>query len=368
MPSHGWLYLALTMEPDTHSEEGSFPEEPRGDGAASPAATGRRRRVPAPVLFVGGTGRSGSHIVARLVTKTRDYSLIPVECRFHSDEDGFPGLLAGKVSKEHFVRRLRGRWWKGFQTDRFRGLHKVVPRERFDRAVEAFDERFDSDPEGACRQLFFDLLQDVRRKPQAKSTPGIVEQSTDNVAQAATLLRLFPEARFIHVVRDGRDASASRVSQRKWLVYPRTRRQGLEWWEQRVRRIDAGARAIPEEKLFELELGELLVGGRACRLQMRRLARFIGVRKRKRMMRFMRQRMSPRTANEERWREGLSERRQDEIDRAYREIIDRMEADGVRSAVLLRQAYERPDQREAPAREAAVEGDPGAAAEEPLPG
>ncbi len=359
------------MERNTHSEEGPFPGELGPETGVSPEQPGRRRRVPAPVLFVGGTGRSGTHIVARLVAKNRHYSLIPVECRFHTDEDGFPGLLAGRVSKEQFLRRLRGYWWKGFQTDRFRGLHKVVPQERFERAVEVFDERFDSDPEGACRRLFFDLLQDVRRKARAKTTPGIVEQSTDNVAQAPTLLRLFPEAKFIHVVRDGRDASASRVSQRRWLVYPRTRRQGLEWWEQRLRRVDAGAREIPEEKLFELELGELLVGGRECRRQIRRLARFIGIRNRKRMMRFMRKRMTPRTANEERWREGLSERRQDQIDAAYREVVDRMETDGVSSATLLRQAYERPDEREAPAREAAAEGigaeGAAATADEPSP-
>src|SRR5690606_39515545 len=42
---------------------------------------------------------------------------------------------------------------------------------------------------------------------------AIVEQSCDTIAQAPTLVRLFPEARFVHVVRDGRDASASRVGQ-----------------------------------------------------------------------------------------------------------------------------------------------------------
>src|SRR5215211_1075318 len=147
------------MDRNTHGLGESLPAEPRREVGASPDQP-RRRRVPAPVLFVGGTGRSGTHIVARLVAKNRDYSLIPVECRFHSDEDGFPALLTGRVSKERFLRRLRGYWWKGFQTDRFRGLHRVIPRERFDRAVDAFDRSFDSDPEGACRQLFLDLLQD----------------------------------------------------------------------------------------------------------------------------------------------------------------------------------------------------------------
>src|SRR5438477_2771331 len=97
-------------------------------GAAASARP--ERQGPVPVLFVGGTGRSGSHIIARLLAKSAVYNLIPVEVRFHVDDDGFPGLLAGTVTKEQFVRRLRGFWWKGFQTDRFRGLHNVVPRER----------------------------------------------------------------------------------------------------------------------------------------------------------------------------------------------------------------------------------------------
>ena len=69
----------------------------------------------------------------------------------------------------------------------------------------------------------------------------MVEQSTDTVAAAPTLTRVFPEARFIHVVRDGRDASASRVSQTRGLVRPRTRVQGIEWWEQRIWRRSSAA-------------------------------------------------------------------------------------------------------------------------------
>ena len=96
------------------------------------------------------------------------------------------------------------------------------------------------------------------------------------IAQAPTLVRLFPEARFVHVVRDGRDASASRVSQTRGLVYPRNRRQGLEWWEARVRRIDEGARAIQDDRLLEIELGSFLTRGR--REQLRNLASHAGIR------------------------------------------------------------------------------------------
>ena len=88
---------------------------------------------------------------------------------------------------------------------------------------------------------------------------AIVEQSTDNVAMAPTLVRLFPEARFIHVVRDGRDASASRVAQTRGLVRPRTRVQGIEWWEARIRAIEAGADAVPPARLLTVSLDELLL-------------------------------------------------------------------------------------------------------------
>jgi Sulfotransferase family len=300
-----------------------------------------RRDGPVPILFVGGTGRSGTHVVAKLAARNSNYRLVPVETRFHTDSEGFPGLLAGEVTKRAFIRRMRGFWWRGFQTDRLRGLYRFVPRERFDQALTAFDERFDGDPEGACRTLFLELLWPVTsegRRPGAAA--GIVEQSCDVIAQAPTLVKLFPEARFVHVVRDGRDASASRVSQRRWLVYPRTRKQGLEWWETRIRAIDAGARAIEPDRLLELGLDDFLVRG-ARRRAVEQLAAFAGVGPGMRMRHFMRRRMNPAQANRERWRRGLSPDQQREVARAYREILDELERDGVSCVPILRRALER---------------------------
>ena len=311
--------------------------------ASEKAARRARRRAfepdPAPILFVGGTGRSGTHVIARLISRSEHYGLVPVECRFHTDDDGFPGLLAGEVEKSEFLRRLRGFWWRGFQTNRLRGLHRFVPRERFDRAVEAFDDAFDREPEAACRRLFLDLLWPVTEAGDAPPADGIIEQSCDVIAQAPTLVGLFPEARFVHVVRDGRDASASRVSQTRGLVYPRNRRQGLEWWEARIRRIDQGARAISDDRLLEIELGAFLTRGR--REQLRNLAGHAGIRAGNRLKRFVRRRMSGRAANQERWRQGLSEAEQAETDSQYREALERLERDGIRCAPLLRHAYER---------------------------
>src|SRR3954469_14227186 len=157
---------------------------------------GRPVAKPPPVLFVGGTGRSGTHVLAKLLGKHSKMALVPVEVLFHVESSGYPGLLSGSVSKEQFLRRLRGFWWRGFQTRRMRGLYRFVPEERFERAVVTFEPAFDDDPEGACRQLFFDLL-GVRL--ERAGAPTLVEQSCDTIAQGAMLSRLFPEAKFIHV-------------------------------------------------------------------------------------------------------------------------------------------------------------------------
>jgi hypothetical protein len=292
----------------------------------------------APVTFVGGTGRSGTHVLAQLLSRNERMALVPVEVRFHTDADGFPGLLSGEVTLEQFMKRLRGFWWKGFQTRRFRGLYRFVERERFDEAAARFEKSFDAEPEQACRNLFFDLL--AFRAAERDDGRGIVEQSCDTVAQAETLVRIFPEARFIHVVRDGRDASASRVSQTRGLVRPRTRTQGIAWWEERIAAIEHGADAIPPEQLLTMSLDELLRVERS-RVALRPLFRFCGAHVSKAPRRYFNNRMSAAQANAERWRRGLSRRRQERIEALYADSVARLEAGGARCAPLLRRALER---------------------------
>jgi len=320
------------------------------DELASPVLGGvTRARAPevAKLVFVGGTGRSGTHVLSRLIGRHNRYGLVPVEVRFHTDPDGFPGLLAGEVTPEAFVRRMRGFWWRGFQTRRFRGMYRFVDRDRYDAAVARFEADHD-DLEAACRRLFYDLLwfridEGVREGEDNPRGEALVEQSTDTVAAAPTLAKLFPEARFIHVVRDGRDASASRVAQTRGIVRPRTRVQGIEWWEERIGAIERAADSIGHGKLLTVSLDELVRIQRA-RAAMRPLFRFLGVPATKRTRRYFSNRMTTAEANKERWRDGISERKAARIDELYRAALDRLEASGARSVPLLRHSLERSDE------------------------
>jgi hypothetical protein len=302
------------------------------------------------VLFVGGTGRSGTHVVAKLVGRHSGYENISNEVRFHCDPGGFPDLLSGAVTPDEFVAKLRGTWWRRVQTFQVRGLHRNVPRKRFERAVDEFRDQFDDDPLAACRALFFDLLGPIAEEAEK---PGLVEMSCDTVAQGPALLRIFAGARFIHSVRDGRDAASSRVAKGKGVVYPRNPQQGIEWWEGRLRRIDDAVGEIPPDRLAVLSLDELVYGDRERTY--RQLLDFLGTEDELEMRSYFETKMSAARAHRERWREGLSEDDQRDYVRRYDEALGRLERDGVHCAGLLRAAFE----RTAPTEEGADAGQPG---------
>jgi hypothetical protein len=289
------------------------------------------------VVFVGGTGRSGTHVVARLLGRHSTLANYPNEARFHTDPGGFPDLLAGRVSADEFLERLRGTWWRGVALHRMsvKGLHRHVDPESFEQACERFADEFPADPDEACRELFFALLAPVAER---EGKPGLIEQSCDTVAQAPTLARLFPGAKFLHVVRDGRDAAASRIDQANLLARPRTMRQGLEWWESRMRRIDAALRQIPSEDYFAVGLDELIELRR--RRTFERMRRFLGLKREETMTGTFRREIGAGQGNVGRWKRRGGERYRRRVDARYGEILAGFERDGVNGWRMLRRVYE----------------------------
>ena len=330
------------------SASADLPSDPQVPGTDRPREV--RRQPRSDLVFVGGTGRSGTHLVAKLIGRHAEFENVPIEVRFHADRGGFPDLLAGRTTKERFLKRLRGFWWKRYRSGgrppdilpwlalgrEPRGLHKFVDRESFDAATARFSERFDAEPEAACRELFEALL---RPLAESEGKPGLVEMSCATTVAAPALARIFPEARFIHVVRDGRDASASRVRQGRGLLYPRTPVQGVRWWEGRVRRIEDALAEVSDERVLTLSL-DWLVQRPPNRRGYRLLRRFLGVEKQKAADTLFKRKVSPERANVGRWERGLSESARESVRREYEAALERIERDGLMCAPLLREIYE----------------------------
>jgi len=301
------------------------------------------------LLFIGGTGRSGTHVLSQLLSNHSRYARVPIEARFHVNPQGFPDLLAGKTSPEEFLRKLKRFWWKRIRAGevapviarriafgrKVRGLHKVVAKDRFEAAVADFERTWPTDLELACRNLFLDLLWPIAEE---EGKPGLIEMSCFTVAESPTLIRLFPEAKVIHTVRDGRDAGSSKVSKRQKRSHPRDGSEGLRWWEGRLRMIEAGVQQLPDGKLLTISLDELVDGDRESVYS--QVLEFLAIEDEPEMRRFFDEEMSASAAHKERWREGLTPEAQAALVREYEKTLDRLEREGFHCAPQLRRAYE----------------------------
>jgi Sulfotransferase family len=194
------------------------------------------------LIFVGGAAHSGASLVARLLAAHPGLAAIPPAVRFQSDERGMPALLAGQIVPDQFASQLQGRWWDGDG-----GLGEVVDRAVLERELERFRGDYHRDPLAACRALFGALVAPLGDRP------GLVDRSPGNLRQAQALVRLFPGARFVHVVRDGRDVAAAPEAGEGSLS------AGIRAWAATLREIDAAIRGEEDGAAHPLPAGSLAV-------------------------------------------------------------------------------------------------------------
>ncbi|MFL5891934.1 MAG: sulfotransferase [Solirubrobacterales bacterium] len=326
---------------------------------------------PAELVFVGGTGRSGTTILAELLGYHSRFCAVPIECRFHCHPKGLADVVARRVAPEEFVRKLRTYWWYRVRVGsrvivpsglsgrlrlaalrgrqrlglapheevRVRGLHQIIERDRFDRAVARFSETSRTDLIRASRDLFFDLVEPVR---EASGKPAVVEMSTFSIASAPELARIFPEARFMHSVRDGRDSGVSKAGLREKAHHPTDAISGVDFWADRLRRADLGVKGLSSDersRLHLISLDELVWADRDGTYGA--LLEFLGVADEQPMREFFELRMTEQAANRGRWREGLDAEEQRQVTEHYEATLARLEREEYHCAGLLRRTYER---------------------------
>jgi hypothetical protein len=273
---------------------------------------------PLAPIFVGGTGRSGTTIVGRLLGRHRDYTVIPVEARFHCSPDGLPGVLLGTVTPADFARRVLEEWYH--PPGRTEKLAAFVTREDLQAALGRFTARAAENPMAAGRSLMEELFGGYARSQDRR---GWVEMTPINAMHGAPqLARMFPDLRFVNAIRDGRDVASSLIA----VGWAKDAREALGWWEERMLRGHRQLTALPAGSLLTVRFERLLSEDREAGLQ--ELLDFMGWEEDPRMRRFFTRRMTPEQAHVGRWGTHFSGPERDFVVREYESILWRLGAAG----------------------------------------
>ncbi len=189
-------------------------------------------------IFIGGAGRSGTTLFR---------AMLHAHPRIHC---GPEAKLVPAISQ------LRESWLEGMGPDL---AEAGVSPELLDRAVRSFLET---------------LLDGL-----APAGLRVAEKTPHNLLHTAYLGRLFPRARFLHVIRDGRAVSSSLLQQR-WidpgtgepLAYCRDALHAIRYWRDVVATVKQQAREVPGRYL-ELRYERLVAEPEAV---MREVLAFLG--------------------------------------------------------------------------------------------
>jgi len=271
-------------------------------------------------VFVGGSSRSGTHPVAHLIGQSKQFHLIPRELGFHAVPEGLVGYIRGRFDREELIEKLSRRWWRPFHGVGFEG---VVTREELDSALSAFASA--PDDRVAASRAFMDTLLDPVAKAAGKRS--WVEKSTSTAVAAPVLLEMFPDAAIVHVVRDGRDVACS-IARMPWG--PDTVPEALEYWANRLRRAEGGAREAAPGSVLVMHLEDLVLLDRERSFE--RLLAHIGIDSEPAMRSFFETELTAERAHLGRWRAELDPAERDQVDTLYRDVLRQLREEGVASA------------------------------------
>lgn len=232
-----------------------------------------------PPIFICGTGRSGTTIFQQCLIDHPAIWGLRYESRFLVSPGGLFDLLDAEnqpSALERFRTKLLGEWYRrvfrrGTEHAYEAGLFVDVNREYLEGIVERFENEYRKAGDRSQRLAVSRHLVDAVFAPgiEASGAHRFVEKTPANLAHLGHLYELYPDARFVQVIRDGRDVVASILERGFWPVnprlvmaidgsFPKTVENGAIYWRAVLRHGRRLAANLPADRYLEIRLERLL--------------------------------------------------------------------------------------------------------------
>ena len=297
-------------------------------------------------VFVGGTGRSGTTVVGDLLGLHQDIrTSVPIEIKFLANKSGLLQLVFGRDTPDiekkialldlrsrlrrykrkrekfkkiqvEFLDRIWNTWWDiDAPPPHGRGLQSGITKQQLEKLLATLIFELRINRVWAARRFMRNF---ISSQAAHRGQKYWVETTPLNIAQAERILKIFPNALFINMVRDPRDVIASLLT-KNWG--PTTPLEGIEWIQKRLIDAHHALRTIPAKQQITIALEDLAINKREQSYQS--LLTFLGLQDDPAMRAFFETELTPQAATSGRWK---SEIATPEFLSAYAELEKRLAA------------------------------------------
>ena len=189
---------------------------------------GSPRATAAPIVFLVGAGRSGTTLLYKLLCL---HPAVAYISNYENRLEWFPDGIAARAVSWRLEEKSRA-WFNGKGNAYFTNrplLKKAFPTPHEGESifeacgVPLYPARSDRPDEATARRLR-ERFERIRRRAGAST---FLSKRTANNRRIAYLAAAFPEARFVHLVRDGREVARSLASVAWWDRH-------TVWWDGRT--------------------------------------------------------------------------------------------------------------------------------------
>jgi len=283
-----------------------------------------------PVL-IGGTGRSGSTILGRILARHPDlYLTDPEEVRFLANNPGmatalgmknagFPRNLRARSLAQKAIKRSQGAYFKRPNNS---GLQKWLTMDEMVALGDRYLDRLGKDPLAATREFTYAVMDKVAAPAEGRRW---VDGTPANARVTDLIEPIYPDAQVVAIIRDGRDVAASFVEQ---TFGPNEILESLREWGRRSLRMHLAVQRCRPGRILTVDMLDMVQNAREESLQ--QVCEFLGIPLDPGMMQWFAENVSVERAHVGRWRSQFDDETTEKIEALYASLVADLRKQGVR--------------------------------------